>query len=66
MDRLLQAENPNTQKRILEVFAKDLPISNRYVFSVIPRIAVILRISVIKCQKDNKILILNSNSISEQ
>lgn len=29
LDRLLQADNPSTQKRILEVFAKDLPISNR-------------------------------------
>lgn len=47
MDRLLQAENPNTQKRILEVFAKDLPISNRYVLSVILGISVILKISVI-------------------
>lgn len=29
MERLHQADNPSTQKRILEVFAKDLPISNR-------------------------------------
>lgn len=29
MDRLTQADNPSAQKRILEVFAKDLPISNR-------------------------------------
>lgn len=31
MERLTMADNPSTQKRILEVFAKDLPISNRYV-----------------------------------
>lgn len=31
MERLARAESQETQKRILEVFAKDLPISNRYV-----------------------------------
>jgi len=29
MERLARAENQDTQKRILEVFAKDLPITNR-------------------------------------
>lgn len=31
MERLTQADNPSAQKRVLEIFAKDLPISNRYV-----------------------------------
>ncbi|XP_055314843.1 palmitoyltransferase ZDHHC20-B-like isoform X2 [Sitodiplosis mosellana] len=29
MERLTQADNPSAQKRVLEIFAKDLPISNR-------------------------------------
>lgn len=29
MERLARAENQDTQKRILDVFAKDLPITNR-------------------------------------